>query len=130
MSLRQFSRRLRQLPGTYAMLAALMMLGPLVKLAQGGTIPASVIEWVVLGLLLVGLTRRWLGAWVLLLAWNGLYIVSSLALRPSPGPTVGLPQDGLLFALCVLCVGLVLSPSMRRYVGLRGRHSRGPRAAG
>jgi hypothetical protein len=107
-----------------------MMLGPLVKLAQGGTMHASVVEWVVFGLLLLGLTRRWLGSWVLLLAWNGLYIVTSLALRPSPGPTVGLPHDGLLFALCVLCLGLVLSPSMRRYIGIRRSHTPGPRAAG
>src|ERR1019366_10068693 len=99
-------------------LSVLMMVGPLVKLADGGTINASVVEWIVFGLLLLGLTRRWLGSWVLLLAWNGLYIVASLALRPSPGPTIGLPPDGLLF---VLCLGLVLSPSMRQYIGIRRR---------
>jgi hypothetical protein len=129
MSLRQLARGLRQLPHTYAALAVLMLLAPLVKLAHGGTIHASVVEWIVFGLLLLGLTRRWLGSWVPLLAWNGLYIVASLALRPSPGPTIGLPHDGLLFALCVLCLGLVLSPSMRQYIGIR-RRTPGPRAAG
>ena len=128
MSLRQLRGGLRQLPHTYAALAVLMMVGPLVKLADGGTINASVVEWIVFGLLLLGLTRRWLGSWVLLLAWKGLYVVTAPALRPSPGPAIGLPRDGLLFALCVLCLGLVLSPSMRQYVGIR-RRTPGPHAA-
>src|ERR1700722_6727186 len=99
MSIRQVRQRLRELPRSYAALAVLMMVGPLVKLAEGGTIHASVVEWIVFGLLLLGLTRRWLGSWVLLLAWNGVYIVTALALRPSPGPDIGLPHNGLLFAV-------------------------------
>jgi hypothetical protein len=81
------------------------------------------------GLLLWGLTRRWLGAWIVLLAWNGFAVFAVVAIWPSSGPTWVLPSAPLFVLLGLVSVGLLLSPLMRQYLDIRRRRTPGPRQA-
>jgi len=128
MSLREVGNDLRALPRTYAPALALMMFGPLaIEFAQGHAVQPSVVKLVLLAMLFMGLARRWLGAWVVLLAANVLYLLSS-AIVPAGRPAFEVSAP-LRFALSVVCFGLLLSPSMLRYVGVRRHGTPGPSSA-
>ena len=126
--MRQLRDGVRQLPWTYAPALVLMLFGPLaIELAQGHATKPSAVRLVVLALFFMGLARRWLGAWLVLLAANVLYVLST-AIVPAGGPVFEVSAP-LRFALSVVCAALLLSPSMLRYVGIRRRETRGPRSA-
>jgi hypothetical protein len=106
----------------------LMLFGPFaIELVQGHATQPSVVRLVALALLFMGLARRWLGAWLVLLAANVLYVLSA-AIVPAGGAVFEVSAP-LRFGLSVVCMALLLSPSMLRYVGIRRRETPGPRSA-
>lgn len=125
--------RLRQLPRTYVPFALLTMFGPLlVMLVQGEAIHPSVPGLAFVALLLVGLARRSVLAWGLLLIWN-LFVTLAVALVSGGGSSGGgeglLPSAPLLLLLGLISVGMLLSPSMRAHVGIRRPRTVVPRRA-
>jgi hypothetical protein len=125
---RQLRHNLLALPHTFAPAFVLMLFGPFaIAFGEGHAVQPSVVKLVVLALLFMGLARRWLGAWIVLLAANVLYVVSS-AIVPAAGPVFEVSAP-LRFALSIVCCGLLLSPSMLRYVGVRRGGKPGPSSA-
>ncbi len=114
--------RLRQLPRTYALFALLTAFGlPLIMLVQGEAIHPSAPGLAFVALLLVGLARRSVLAWTLLLLWN-LFATLAFGLVFGGGSGSGewlLPSAPLFLLLGLSSVGLLLSPSMREHVGIR-----------
>jgi hypothetical protein len=81
---------------------------------------------VFVALLLLGLARRSLVAWSLLLAWNAFMAVAVAAIS---GGTWLLPSGPLFVLIALTSVGLLASPSMLQHVGIRRQRSSGPRRA-
>ncbi len=114
--------RLHQLPRTYAPFALLTAFGlPLITLVQGEAIHPSAPGLAFVALLLVGLARRSVLAWTLLLLWN-LFFALAVGLvfgGGSGGGQLLLPSAPLFLLLGLSSAALLLSPSMREHVGIR-----------
>jgi hypothetical protein len=115
--------RAHRLPRTYVPLAILTMFGTLpAMLIDGDNIRPSAAGLAFVALLLVGVARGSTVAWALLLIWNAFLAFSIAA-------TVGgswLPGAPLLLLNAVLCLGLLLAPSMRAHLGVRREHAAAP----
>jgi hypothetical protein len=108
--------RLRELPATYLAFAVLTVLGPLgIMLSQGQAVRPSAGGLAILALLLWGLARHARIAWALLLGWDAFMLLAAGATLGGTGMLLSAP---LLFTVMLVCVGLLLSPSMLRHVGI------------
>jgi hypothetical protein len=113
-----------QLPRTYMPFALLTVIGPaIVMLIQGDALHPSGPGLVILALLLLGLARRSLVAWSLLLVWNAFMVFVVAAVS---GGTWSLPSGPLFVLIALTSVGLLASPSMLQHVGIRRWRSSGP----
>jgi len=117
----------KQLPRTYMPFALVTMTGtPIVMLIQGDTLHPSVPGLVFVALLLLGVARRSLVAWSLLLAWNTFTV---LAVAAASSGTWLLPTGPLYVLIGLTSVGLLTSPSMLQHVGIRSRRLSAPERA-
>lgn len=106
------------LPSTYHALALLLLVGvPVAMLASGNRIEHFWRGTAIVLFLLWRLARRGHIVWALLIAWNAFLALTVIGIGGPGGWTVAAP---LMLACAAGSLALLLTPSMRAYVGVRG----------
>jgi hypothetical protein len=114
----------RRLPRIFFPLAILTIFGTLpAMLIDGDSIRPSAAGLVVIALLLVGVARGSTVAWTLLVIWNA-FVVLAVAAAFGGSWLAGAP---LLLVNAILCLALLLAPSMRAHLGARRGLATAPR---
>lgn len=117
----------RALPRTYYAFALVLLAGfPGAMLAQGQRIEHFWRGLVIVLFLLWRLERRGRIVWTLMVVWNAFLVLAVLGTGDPGSWTTGAP---LLLACALASVALLLSPSMRAYVGVRRPQSPRGRAS-
>jgi hypothetical protein len=112
---------LRQFPRTYIALVLMEFVGqPVLFLATGSPLHPSPGGLIILALIVMGIARRSYLAWGLLLTWTAFeFFAVTLLLASSSQTTAGIAW--LFYNAASLA--LLLSPTMRRYLGAHRRHA-------
>lgn len=106
------------LPRTYYLFALVLLVGfPLAYVAGGQHIEHFWRVLVIVLCVLWRIARRGRIVWTLMVVWNAFLALAIVGTGEPGSWTAGTP----LFIACALAsVGLLVSPSMRGYVGVRG----------
>jgi hypothetical protein len=105
-------------PRSYYAFALLFLVGvPLAMLASGDHIEHFWRGLAIVLFLLWRLARRGHITWALLIVWNAFIALSVIAVGPGSGWNIDAP---LPLACTLASLALLLSPSMREFVGVRG----------